>query len=195
MSFMGQTPTVWDPEFGAQSPTICPPNYPNSPPKVKLLTTGNGSVRFGPNLYANGKVCLSILGTWSGPEWTPAHSLSSVLISIQSVMNQEPYYNEPGFTTERCPGDSKRYNDIIKHETLRCAVCDVLERKSYIPDDLYAVAQAAFEDYYPQYQSTCEANLSLSGQPMRDPFGEPRGTFQYNNILQRLHALKAALDK
>jgi len=41
-------------------------DYPNSPPKVNLETTGNGDVRFNPNLYSCGKVCLSLLGTWRG---------------------------------------------------------------------------------------------------------------------------------
>ena len=31
-------------------------DYPNNPPKVQFLTTGGGSVRFNPNLYACGKV-------------------------------------------------------------------------------------------------------------------------------------------
>ena len=35
--------------------------------------------------------------TWSGPAWSPAQSVSSVLISIQSLMNEKPYHNEPGF--------------------------------------------------------------------------------------------------
>ena len=39
-----------------------PPNYPFSPPRVKFMTTDDGRVRFNPNLYQNGKVCLSILG-------------------------------------------------------------------------------------------------------------------------------------
>lgn len=38
------------------------PNYPMVPPRVRNLTNGNGQVRFGPNFYADGKVCLSILG-------------------------------------------------------------------------------------------------------------------------------------
>lgn len=41
-------------------------NYPNEPPKVNLMTTGGGKIRFNPNLYSNGYVCLSLLGTWSG---------------------------------------------------------------------------------------------------------------------------------
>jgi baculoviral IAP repeat-containing protein 6 len=44
----------------------CEDQYPNVPPKVNLMTTGQGSVRFNPNLYANGYVCLSLLGTWRG---------------------------------------------------------------------------------------------------------------------------------
>ena len=40
----------------------CPPDYPISNPRVRLLTTGDNTVRFNPNLYANGKVCLSLLG-------------------------------------------------------------------------------------------------------------------------------------
>jgi hypothetical protein len=34
----------------------CPPSYPFRPPRVRLMTTGDGAVRFNPNLYANGKV-------------------------------------------------------------------------------------------------------------------------------------------
>jgi baculoviral IAP repeat-containing protein 6 len=33
-----------------------PSAYPQVPPLVQLLTTGNGTVRFNPNLYADGKV-------------------------------------------------------------------------------------------------------------------------------------------
>lgn len=43
-------------------------DYPNRPPKVLLSTTGHGKFRFNPNLYACGKVCLSLLGTW-GDNW------------------------------------------------------------------------------------------------------------------------------
>ena len=46
------------------------PNHPFKSPHVKFLTY-DGKVRFHPNLYVEGKVCLSILGTWSGPSWSP----------------------------------------------------------------------------------------------------------------------------
>lgn len=74
-----------------------PPNYPFDPPKIKNLTTSGGTVRFNPNFYKNGKICLSIIGTWPGPGWLPTQTISSVLISIQSLLNSKPYHNEPGF--------------------------------------------------------------------------------------------------
>lgn len=43
-----------------------PDDYPQVNPSVLFKTTGNGTVRFNPNLYHCGKVCLSLLGTWTG---------------------------------------------------------------------------------------------------------------------------------
>lgn len=56
---------------------LFPQDYPNIPPLLLLETTGGGRVRFNPNLYADGKVCLSLLGTWHGSaseKWDPTSS-------------------------------------------------------------------------------------------------------------------------
>lgn len=62
----------------------------------------SGGLRVNPNLYECGKVCLSLLNTWTGAEcerWNPANStLLQVLVSIQAlVLNAKPYFNEPGY--------------------------------------------------------------------------------------------------
>jgi ubiquitin-protein ligase len=44
----------------------CPPTYPDVAPSVWLMTTGNGRVRFNPNLYEDGLVCSSLLNQGSG---------------------------------------------------------------------------------------------------------------------------------
>lgn len=47
----------------------------------------------------DGKVCLSLLGTWPGPKWSPLHSnLYQILVSIQGLIlgSEQPYYLEPG---------------------------------------------------------------------------------------------------
>lgn len=48
--------------------------------------------------YENGKVCLSLLGTWNGPGWDPkTSSILQLLLSVQAlVLVEEPYFNEPG---------------------------------------------------------------------------------------------------
>ena len=55
-----------------------PYNYPFSPPKLTYMTN-NGKTRFNPNLYRNGKVCISILNTWKGEQWTSCQTIRSVL--------------------------------------------------------------------------------------------------------------------
>lgn len=62
----------------------------------------SGGLRLNPNLYACGKVCLSLLNTWSGKGcemWNPSNStMLQVLVSIQAlVLNAKPYFNEPGY--------------------------------------------------------------------------------------------------
>ncbi|CEQ39374.1 SPOSA6832_00900, partial [Sporobolomyces salmonicolor] len=57
-----------------------PLQYPQVSPTVWLKTTGDGRVRFNPNLYAEGKVCLSLLGTWAG---APA-SRARVLLALDA---------------------------------------------------------------------------------------------------------------
>jgi baculoviral IAP repeat-containing protein 6 len=114
-----------------------PESYPNEPPKVNLQTTGRGSVRFNPNLYNNGKVCLSLLGTWrgeAGESWSPATStFLQALVSIQSlILVPEPYFNEPGYeATMGTPAgiaESKAYNDKIKIATVQWAMVDQLQK-------------------------------------------------------------------
>ncbi|KAJ6845458.1 putative ubiquitin-conjugating enzyme E2 25 [Iris pallida] len=76
-----------------------PTDYPYSPPRAHYHS---GGLRLNPNLYACGKVCLSLLNTWSGSgceRWNPVKStMLQVLVSIQAlVLNEKPYFNEPGY--------------------------------------------------------------------------------------------------
>jgi ubiquitin-conjugating enzyme E2 Z len=107
--------------------------YPTKAPNVTAITTNSGRTRFNPNIYAGGRVCLSILGTWRGErgeEWSSAQGLESILISIQSLMSQNPYENEPGFEDAKSDYDKKNqeaYVAKIRHESLRISVIERLE--------------------------------------------------------------------
>ncbi|KAH8177504.1 ubiquitin-conjugating enzyme domain-containing protein [Sarocladium implicatum] len=110
-----------------------PRDYPSSSPNVQCVTTNGGRCRFNPNIYSNGKVCLSILGTWRGErgeEWSSAQGLESILLSIQSLMSSNPYENEPGYEDAKSDADKelqKAYAQKICHETLRISVIQRLE--------------------------------------------------------------------
>uniref|UniRef100_A0A915K5A0 UBC core domain-containing protein n=1 Tax=Romanomermis culicivorax TaxID=13658 RepID=A0A915K5A0_ROMCU len=92
--------------------------YPNRPPHVFFKSM---SASLNPNLYEDGMVCLSLLGTWEGNEtelWTPSSTLLQVFISIQSlILVPEPYYNEPGFEKDKATksgmSKSRDYNEMI----------------------------------------------------------------------------------
>eukprot|EP00472_Partenskyella_glossopodia_P012878 CAMPEP_0197517684 /NCGR_PEP_ID=MMETSP1318-20131121/2726_1 /TAXON_ID=552666 /ORGANISM="Partenskyella glossopodia, Strain RCC365" /LENGTH=1160 /DNA_ID=CAMNT_0043067459 /DNA_START=76 /DNA_END=3558 /DNA_ORIENTATION=+ len=106
-----------------------PTNYPQSPPKCKIITTNRGTTRFNPNLYKNGKVCLSLLGTWSGPGWDPTYSnILQVLLSIQSMIlgEPQPIVNEPGWVRDRNSKRSYSYNSYLKLCTASYAMKDHL---------------------------------------------------------------------
>ena len=120
---------------------LCGPKFPNEPPKMDFRTTGGGSVGFNPNLYADGKVCLSLLGTWAGESWDPKKStLLQVLVSIQAmIFCDNPWNNEPG--RENVPNSderSKAYNRSLYYHTVQTAMVDWLDRRRYTPQTTLA---------------------------------------------------------
>jgi ubiquitin-protein ligase len=76
-----------------------PDSYPFDPPKVEFRTH-DGYTRFHPNMYVDGKCCLSILGTWDGPRWSSALRLSAVLVTMQSLMTDNPIVHEPRYESQ-----------------------------------------------------------------------------------------------
>lgn len=114
---------------------MCPAGYPDQPPKVHLCT-GNQRIRFNPNLYNNGKVCLSLLGTWAGKggeAWTSSSTLLQVFLSVQSlIMNEEVYFNEPNYGHMLGTPEGTRLNrgycNIARYGTVRFAMVDQLRR-------------------------------------------------------------------
>nr|XP_037271456.1 ubiquitin-conjugating enzyme E2 Z-like [Rhipicephalus microplus] len=89
----------------------CTNDYPMSPPQI----------------------CLSLLGTMIGQPWTPAHNLSSVALSIQSMLDDA--INCVDAALEHVIfgywGPASRRS--LRYETLRVAVCGTIE--SCLEDD------------------------------------------------------------
>ncbi|KAI0003587.1 hypothetical protein F4779DRAFT_621781 [Xylariaceae sp. FL0662B] len=102
----------------------CGLDYPNSPPKMRFRTTNGGRTRFNPNLYEDGTICLSLLGTWSGEPWRPKQStILQMLISIQSmILCEQPWYNEPGRENLENKSQSARYSNEVRSWSLQYAL-------------------------------------------------------------------------
>lgn len=83
---------------------IClPHNFPNHPPRAHYISFWYD--RLNPNLYVEGKVCVSLLGTWVSQnkeeKWGPKSTLLQLIVSIQGlILVEEPYFNEPGYEVE-----------------------------------------------------------------------------------------------
>jgi ubiquitin-conjugating enzyme E2 Z len=110
-----------------------PTDYPFSPPKV-TYHTNDGKTRFNPNLYRNGKVCVSILNTWKGEQWTACQSIRSVLMTLLTLFNDNPLVNEPGFS-QKSP-ECLPYKNIVEYMNFRIALCGILN-KSWLPEIFY----------------------------------------------------------
>lgn len=102
-----------------------PTSYPHAPPRCTILT-GDGRTRLHPNLYRNGKVCLSLLNTWAGPSWTGCQSIRTVLLTLlTSVLSStEPILHEPG--VKRSHVDFVNYHRIVDYAVPAVCVLQTL---------------------------------------------------------------------
>ena len=116
-----------------------PFDYPFSPPKVKYMTN-DGVTRYNPNLYKCGKVCVSILNTWSGDKWSACQTINSILLTLCSLLNDMPFLNEPGARADS--RDCVAYNKSIEYCNINFVICDLINpNKKNIPEQ--------FKIFYP----------------------------------------------
>jgi ubiquitin-protein ligase len=101
-----------------------PADYPHKPPVV-TYHTNDGTTRFNPNLYKSGKVCVSILNTWKGDQWTGCQSISSILLALCTLLNNTPLLNEPGLSENHV--DFNKYNTILTFMNFKVAMVQVIK--------------------------------------------------------------------
>lgn len=126
-----------------------PTDYPHAPPQAFFHSwtgdSGMGGIgRVNPNLYEDGKICLSLLGTWEGNKvegWNAAKStLLQVIVSLLGlVLVREPYFNEAGYEPLAGLESSKRpsalYNErtFLRSSGFLISAVDAVKQEAQLP--------------------------------------------------------------
>jgi len=167
-----------------------PIDYPYSPPKVKYMTN-DGIVRYNPNLYKCGKVCVSILNTWTGDKWSSCQTITSVLLTLCSLLNDAPLLNEPGF--QKIHADFKPYQEIIEYKNIDFAVCQIIKN---VPKDFEFFYPIMKEAFIKNYVSLCEivASKNKEAKILRTNIYSLTITIDYDSLEHKLIKTKQYID-
>jgi ubiquitin-conjugating enzyme E2 Z len=169
-----------------------PTNYPYSPPKMKYLTN-NGHTRFHPNLYRNGKVCLSLLNTWRGDKWTSCNTLSSILLHLATLFTENPLLHEPGITESH--SDLDNYSTAIEFDNLDTALYRVVTKSLYFNgvDERF---RDIIEETYAKNKEAILEKVESKEQMSRYvnvPFYKMEEYIDYKNLYLKLKEYNASL--
>ena len=168
-------------------------NYPFEPPTV-IFKTCDGMTRFNPNLYINGKVCLSILNTWNGEGWTSCQTISSVLLVLSSILNSNPLTNEPGIKMTNLDNDN--YNNLLIYKNIEFSI---IKQIQYLNDDLntslkdFKQFRSIINEKFIENREKIVENLNkikyLDKQTIRVNVYNLNQFINYNHLLNKLNKL------
>ncbi|KAL6609506.1 hypothetical protein ACP70R_039475 [Stipagrostis hirtigluma subsp. patula] len=172
-----------------------PPQYPGVPPLVNYRA---GGLRLNPNLYACGKVCLSLLNTWSGSgceKWNPSNStMLQVLVSIQAlVLNAKPYFNEPGYAMHANTAHGEKKSLTYNEDTFLLSCRTMLYSLRNPPKHFEDFVAGHFRKYGRSILVACKAYLDgaqvgcLVGDGVQDvDEGDKSCSVRFKQSLKRL---------
>ena len=171
-----------------------PSNYPHKPPRVTYSTNGE-NIRFNPNLYKNGNVCVSILNTWSGDQWTSCNTISTVLLTLCTLLCENPLLNEPGVSRSHTEFDV--YNRIIEYANIHIAICGIIMKN----DKYY---KSFFNLFYPYVKERFlknydrlvifTKNMDINVHLVTMNFYNMQVKIDYASILEKLDDCKKYLE-
>eukprot|EP00357_Protocruzia_adherens_P022751 CAMPEP_0115037534 /NCGR_PEP_ID=MMETSP0216-20121206/42858_1 /TAXON_ID=223996 /ORGANISM="Protocruzia adherens, Strain Boccale" /LENGTH=387 /DNA_ID=CAMNT_0002417737 /DNA_START=159 /DNA_END=1322 /DNA_ORIENTATION=+ len=172
-------------------------SYPDVPPKVNIMTTGGGTLRFNPNLYESGLVCLSLLGTWEAEyedqKWNATTSnMGQVLLSIQSlVMNENVIENEPDYEWASSNAN-EAYSNIIKFGNVKFAMIDMIKNP---PEGFEKIIKTHFYYKREQILADVEQWITEAKDLSADDYGDLVSDHNYDlsSQFQKPYGYKKAL--
>ena len=168
-----------------------PTDYPFSPIKVTSLTQ-DGLTRFNPNLYVQGKVCLSILNTWhDGPQWSGVQTLESVLYAIMSdVLTENPLENEPAYKGCGLSKDAEIYNRLIWWANVKTAIYSYLTNPPPFATEFKDIMLAEYQKNKESILKRIRDSTSLDHTLEISRVFSFGHTYTFHSMLEKLNAIK-----
>lgn len=164
-----------------------PTRYPIDPPKVKFISFSR--IRMNPNMYVCGKLCLSMINTWSGPSWTACMSLSQVLVATQSLLNEHPIQNEPGYENEKGTR-SCSYNKVVSYANLKHHIVGCLLNISPFYDCFKDIMIENFKTNYSDINNYINKNLELNNTSQHSQIYGLNILYNFEEINQLISKIK-----
>jgi len=175
---------------------IIPSTFPFDNPQVQFRTY-DGKTRFHPNMYVDGKCCLSILGTWQGPKWASTMRLSTILVTLQSLMDNNPILHEPAYANRSTSQMTQEYRDRVEHACIHY-ILERAEAQTHKQPSAFQPFQEIFKERLPGILERLEKRLREYSEKGEKQFQglayQMAGQTQYAYMLERVLKLKAALN-
>jgi len=169
-------------------------DYPMTPPIV-MFCSSDGKTRLNPNLYIQGKVCLSILGNWQGDPWTSVMTIKTIILSIMAlVMTSEPLKNEPGLESSSAENIFK-YNQIVEYASLHILVNQISHPSEMFAPLLKNMKSQFIQDYPALIEKVDRLIQSDNNQKIvKISYHSQNATLDYNSLKKRIQELFKSLS-
>ena len=135
-------------------------------------------------------MCLSILNTWSGDQWSACQTLRSVLLTLQTTLNEKPLLNEPGVDEKLHNGTIMKYNKMIRFKTLEFTILHYLENNSKIPIQIPTIIEK-MNEYYEEnkkdiLKNALELKKSSKPESLYTQMYDMKMHLNYDDLYKRL---------
>lgn len=165
-------------------------DYPQHPPRGRFFSN---CARMHPNLYENGKICLSLLGTWSGSgleNWSEAATLQQLFLSLQALLinEKEPYYLEAGFEELRDKPETKPQSKLYSERATLLGYQSIITTLSSIPQEFSAEITA-------YYRLHADDIIERARKQMNDPVAMGLSQGFAETMRDLFPSLEEALEK
>ncbi|PAV92047.1 hypothetical protein WR25_22705 [Diploscapter pachys] len=158
----------------------------------------NSREQLNPNLYQEGKICTSLLGTWDGvgvEKWDPSKSnLLQVALSIQAlILVRDPFFNEAGYENRRNEPESldhsRRYNEVASVNSLEYLIKSYEFPRAYVAD----VIRSHIRQEYPGLRQRLQ-RIAAGEMPKYDVMMSKGFRMAIEKMVQRMDEVIGPVD-